>query len=174
MIGILYNDRGHYPRERWESRTMSATITGVSALFVLFLGLVNWVATEIVVTSIIFKDIREWTDNLGMRLKKRHPRTGEKLCYFLKCALCVGVWIGFVEALVFDGPLHSQLTWIGWAAFVANGLLYKGVGHLLLQVNAWFHHRIDLMKVDVQMKQREIALLDNDARPEPASARQDA
>lgn len=115
-------------------------------LLVLFLGGVNWIATEIVVTSVIFEDAREVVDKFGKWVRKRFPRTGRKVCYFLKCALCVGVWIGFIEAAAFGGPLHPHGTWAVWAAFIANGLLYKAPGHLLLQINGWFHNRVELMK----------------------------
>lgn len=115
-------------------------------LLVLFLGAVNWVTTEIVVTSVIFKDVREAADKLGTRIKQKHPRIGEKVCYFLKCALCVGVWIGFIEAAAFGGPLHPHGVWAAWAAFVANGLLYKAPGHLLLQLNGLFHNLVELLK----------------------------
>ena len=75
-------------------------------LLVLGLGLVNWIAVEVIVTSVVFKDLREVVDRLGRHIKSRHPRIGEKVCYFLTCALCVGVWVGFVEASVFGGPLQ--------------------------------------------------------------------
>lgn len=116
---------------------------------VAFLGLVNWIATEVIVTSVIFKDVREVMDRLGKRVSQRSPRLGEKICYFLKCALCVGVWVGFIQAAFFSGPLQLE-GWWSWATFIANGLLFKGAGHLFLQVNGWFHNRIELMKSQVQ------------------------
>lgn len=114
-------------------------------LLILALGAVNWIATEIIASSVIFKDVREAVDKVGERIVGRFPRIGEKVCYFLKCALCVGVWIGFAEAAVFGGPLHPEGMW-AWSAFIANGLLYKAPGHLLLQINAWFHNRVELLK----------------------------
>lgn len=123
--------------------------------YVLMFGAVNWVATEIVVNSVIFKDIREKVGTWGNRVKVRYPRTGEKISYFLTCALCVGVWIGFIEAAVFGGPLHTDIPWLSWSMFVANGLAYKAVGHLLLQINGWFHNRNELMKQQVALVVRE-------------------
>jgi hypothetical protein len=125
------------------------TVNTNGLLLVLLLGSVNWIATEIIVTSVIFKDVREIIDRCGERVKARYPRIGEKICYFLTCALCVGVWIGFMEALAFGGPLQP-LGWASWAAFIANGLAYKAIGHLLLQLNAWFHNRVELMKWQAQ------------------------
>lgn len=126
-------------------------------LLVLFLGAVNWVATEIVVTSVIFEDVRKLVDKLGRRIETRFPRAGSKVRYFVKCPLCVGVWIGFVEAAAFGGPLHPHGIWAVWAAFVANGLLYKAPGHLLLQVNAWFHHRVELTKQQASLAELEVS-----------------
>jgi len=139
------------------------TLDSRGLLLVLFLGAVNWVTTEIVVTSVIFKDLRDAADKLGTRIKKRYPRIGEKVCYFLKCALCVGVWIGFIEAAAFGGPLHPHGEWAAWATFLANGLLYKAPGHLLLQLNGWFHNRVELLKW-----QAEAAKYDADERRELA------
>lgn len=121
----------------------------------LALGVVNWVATEIVVTSVIFEDIRRVVDGLGKRLKPRHPCLSRKVCYFLNCALCVGIWIGFIEAFAFGGPLQPHGLWASWAAFIANGLLYKAPGHVLLQLNAWFHNRNELFKAQIQLVRRQ-------------------
>jgi|GEM_PF-3713904 len=113
--------------------------------FVFFLGAVNWIVTLMLVSALIFEDLRELFDKLGKRVEKRHPRVGRKISDFFKCALCVGVWIGFIQAGLFGGPLRLEGGW-AWATFIANGLLYKAVGHLLLQVNAWFHGRVELLK----------------------------
>lgn len=115
-------------------------------LFVVGFGLVNWIATEIVVNSVVFEDVRELVSGFGRRVHKRHPRIGHKITYFTGCCLCVGVWVGFIEALVFGGPLQIHAGWLAWASFIANGLAYKAVGHLLLQVNGSFHNGVELLK----------------------------
>ena len=129
---------------------MTGNSLGWALASVLFLGGVNWVATEIIVTSVIFEDVREAVIKLGARVEERHPRIGRKVSYFCKCALCVGIWIGFAEAIVLGGPLHPGGIW-AWSAFIVNGLIYKFVGHLLLQVNAAFHNAVELLQQHVRL-----------------------
>lgn len=112
----------------------------MSLTTVLFLGLVNWIATIIIVESVIFEDVREWVQRRGKLMEATRPRAGRKVGYVLTCALCVGTWVGFVEALCFGGPLR-----FGVLSFIANGLLFKALGHLFLQVNALAHHKIEEM-----------------------------
>lgn len=107
---------------------------------VLFLGLVNWIATIIITESVIFEDVRAYVERRGKLLEATHPRAGRKLSYFVTCALCMGTWVGLVEALCFGGPLS-----FGILSFVANGLLFKALGHLFLQVNALAHHKVQWM-----------------------------
>ncbi len=145
------------------------TLDSRGLLLVLFLGGVNWMATEIVVTSVIFEDVRRAVDRFGKHIGRRFPQVGKKLCYFVKCALCVGVWIGFIEAFAFGGPLHPHGIWAAWAAFIANGLLYKAPGHLLLQVNAWFHHRVELTKWQADLAKQEACDRRELAQPSGAS-----
>ena len=112
-------------------------------LTVLYLGIVNWMATVIITESVIFEDFRDMVRRYGKSLEANHPRIGRKVCYFVTCALCMGTWIGFIEAIVFDGPLRF---W--WLSFIANGLLYKGIGHLFLQLNALAHHMVTRLNAE--------------------------
>lgn len=104
---------------------------------VLYLGLINWIATIIIVESVLFEDVRGWIQRRGKLLEETRPAVGRKVSYVITCALCTGTWIGFVEALCFGGPLS-----FGILSFIANGLLFKALGHLFLQVNALAHHRV--------------------------------
>lgn len=52
--------------------------------------------------------------------------TGKKLKYLVNCHLCSGVWVGWVVAAFITPPLG-----IFW-----GGLLYKSVGHGILEVAA--------------------------------------
>lgn len=106
----------------------------MSIELVIFLGLVNWIATIIITESVIFEDVRSVVTSRADCIGRRHPSIGRKLRYFVTCALCMGTWVGFIQAICFGGPLE-----FGYLSFVANGLLYKAIGHLFLQINAWFH-----------------------------------
>lgn len=88
-------------------------------VLVAVMGLVNWLATLIVVEGVIFDEPREW-------LAQRLPL---KLSYLLSCHLCAGVWVGFALALVVPGPIEA-----GVMSVVVNGIAYKAVGHLVLEV----------------------------------------
>lgn len=91
---------------------------------VLFLGLVCWWATTIIVESEITRPLREWCE--------RHMH--EKVAYLAHCHMCCGTWVGLALAAVFGGPFP------GFAGWVANGLLYKAIGHLVLELRpqAWY------------------------------------
>ena len=82
------------------------------------LGLVNWLATTIVVESALLEPVR-------VRVERRWPRLG----YLLDCHLCTGTWVGFALAAAFRR--HP-----GVAGFVFDALLYKAIGHLVLDVVA--------------------------------------
>lgn len=100
---------------------------------VVLLGFANWLATIIIVESVIFEDIRSGMTRLGARLKRSgHPNVGRKLGYVLGCHLCSGTWVGFALAVAVPGvPFH--LRW-WWASVVLNGLVIKGIGHALLEI----------------------------------------
>lgn len=87
---------------------------------VLYLGLVTWLATLIIVEGKIFDTPRQWVVSYAPG----------KLSYLVTCHLCAGTWVGFALAAVAGGPFG------GWAAIVLNGLLYKAIGHLVLEVVA--------------------------------------
>lgn len=121
---------------------------------VIYAGLINWLVTTIFVESTLFAPYRDYFVQRGLRVwigDEKLPRnvvpqgyTPEqletarvepdrywgKLAQFVTCHMCTGVWVGLAEALYFGGPLH------GWAAVVANALLYKAVGHLVLELRS--------------------------------------
>ena len=93
---------------------------------VLFAGLVNWLATLIIVESFVFEPVRSWV---------RQGWPGSKLDYLMSCHLCMGTWAGLILALVVPGPFtHPTLFWF------LNGLLYKAVGHIVLEITAILKH----------------------------------
>lgn len=101
-------------------------------MIVLFAGLVNWLVTLIIVESELFREVRDWVDT----------HAPEKLRYLVHCHLCCGTWIGLALALVLPGPLvavHPLLTWF------LNGLLYKAVGHVTLEITAILKHHNALL-----------------------------
>ncbi len=53
------------------------------------------------------------------------------------CQLCAGVWIGLGLALWTPGPLGN---------FFLDGLLYKAVGHLVLEVQSLLRFSTELIK----------------------------
>jgi hypothetical protein len=99
---------------------------------VVLLGLVNWIATTIVVESEFFRPLRDGIAQIGER-RPRHRAAWEKASYLVGCHLCTGTWIGLVQALVFGSP------WAGVPGLVAGGLVYKALGHLTLELRpqAW-------------------------------------
>lgn len=82
-------------------------------LIVLLLGVVNWIATKILIEGHIFEPVRQQV--------ARVPGFSK----FPTCALCVGTWVGIAEAAVFGGPLA------GMTGFVANALVFKGLGEVI-------------------------------------------
>lgn len=97
---------------------------------VIALGLVNWMATTILVESKLFRPLRQFVNN-----RRFGPRKvlWDKLSYLVGCHLCTGTWVGLAQAAVFGSP------WSGWYGWIAGGLLYKAVGHLVLELRpqAW-------------------------------------
>lgn len=101
-------------------------------IYALFHGLVNWIATTILVESELFRPVRQW-------LERRTDSAGqwwwawEKLRYLAGCHLCVGTWVGLTQAATFGSP------WRGVWGLLAGGLLYKAIGHLVLELRpqAW-------------------------------------
>lgn len=115
---------------------------------VIALGLINWIATTIIVESEIFRPMREaiqfrrvhkfdlpleMTDGQRMVISQYERRTSklwEKAAYFVGCHMCTGTWVGLAEA-VFIGSIFS-----GFVGIVASGLLFKAIGHLTLELVA--------------------------------------
>jgi Protein of unknown function (DUF1360) len=95
---------------------------------VLGLGLVCWIVTTIICESQLTKPLRD--------LVKRKRTFFVWLDYLLSCPLCVGVWVGIAETL------YVQVR-PGFAGFVFSALLYKAVGHLVLELRpqAWTRQR---------------------------------
>lgn len=83
-------------------------------------GLINWLATTIVVEGKIFEPVRN-------RMRGEYAR------YFVGCHLCAGVWVGFAEAVVYMA-CGAAFPFTTWALVLANGLAFKAVGHLILMV----------------------------------------
>ena len=127
------------------------------------LGVVCWLATTLITETEIFRPLRQWLANHAIDHKKLQEQVKEmavaagmntpgnhelqappnwqppkhfwidKAAYLVHCPMCTGVWIGFIEAAFFGSPLHH---WYGW---VAGALLYKAIGHLVLELRpqAW-------------------------------------
>jgi hypothetical protein len=98
---------------------------------VLYAGLVNWLATWIIVEAEVFREVREWFKAKCASLPNK--TLGKKLCYLVECQLCAGTWVGLGLSLFLGGPMEVSIPMIGW---MLNGLLYKAVGHLILEVQA--------------------------------------
>lgn len=112
-------------------------------------GLINWLATTIVVESEITRPLRDWlafrrmstiplppehTDAFKTVIVSYDQRLSpfyEKVAYLFGCHLCSGTWIGLAEAVAF-GPVIAS----GLVGIVATGLLFKAVGHLTLELVA--------------------------------------
>lgn len=114
-----------------------------AVLGVIALGLVNWIVTVIVTQNKVCEDVREFVEHFGTWLEPKSKRLGGKVKYFASCPMCVGVWLGFAEAAAFGGPLHPHPSWASW---IANGLLYKAIGHLVLQLSAVLHNVSEMTK----------------------------
>jgi hypothetical protein len=105
---------------------------------VVFLGLINWFATMLIVEAEITFPIRRGAellvDRLMMSGHRRLGRIADKLSYLLHCHMCCGTWVGLIEAAVFGGPFH------GFTGWVANGLLFKAIAHLVLELRpqSWY------------------------------------
>ena len=104
------------------------------------LGLVNWLATTIVVESELFRPLRAWVDIRHARWvlpdgrrARRHKAAWLKLRYLLACHLCAGTWIGFLEAALVPSVRPAGGGFVGWAI---AGLAIKAIGHITLEVTA--------------------------------------
>lgn len=123
----------------------------------LYASLINWIVTTILVESKLFQPLRDfivteawycrWIDGSWRKCAGRHgpvefPEDFDgpptivmrgpwlKAAQLVTCQLCTRVWVGFALALYFGGPIG------GWAAPVANGLLYAAGGHLIFELRS--------------------------------------
>lgn len=96
----------------------------MTVALVVFLGLIDWFATTIIVEAEITEPIREWGD--------RH--LNEKVAYLLHCHMCCGTWVGLALAATFGSPFP------GLPGIAAGGLLYKAIAHLVLELRpqSWY------------------------------------
>ncbi|RJQ55647.1 MAG: hypothetical protein C4521_01910 [Actinobacteria bacterium] len=109
------------------------------ALLVILVGIVNWWLTTLFVDSLFFEGWRRWVE--------RHFGEHSKITYLIHCHMCLGTWVGLGLAVFIPGPLLWEVR-IGWhgvldyltLSWLLNGLLYKGVGHLFLEVAAAGKH----------------------------------
>ena len=137
-------------------------------------GIINWLVTTIFVESTLFAPWRNWVTQKSMRVcfdngycgplgveisssdvpieiaQSAHIEHGGpwlKLAQLVTCHMCLGTWVAFAEAIYFGGPLGGRF------AIVANALLYKGVGHLVLELRpqAWFNAQVSDNEPDIQI-----------------------
>lgn len=128
---------------------------------VLALGAVCWITTTIICESELFRPLRNYVKaNRPLKYKGPEPTSLDEakrlavqeyrieqapwsiirresglfkwLDFLLCCPLCVGVWVGIAEAI------YVQVR-PGVAGFIFSALLYKAVGHLILELRpqAW-------------------------------------
>lgn len=130
----------------------------MTPIFVLYAALINWFATFVLVESTLFAPWRDFCVKKGQRIlldgvvyrlpftfpsgtDPANPPTYEiifkgpwfKVGQLVTCHTCTGVWVGFIEAIVLGGPF--SLRW-GILTVIANGLLFKAGGHLILELRA--------------------------------------
>src|SRR5678816_537318 len=109
------------------------------------LGLVNWIATTILVDSSLFAKWRSWPITRWDYTARRcfaQEATGRgrwarycvasrwlaKLHELVNCHLCMGTWVAFIQAAFFlDGP---------WYVWTTGALLIKAIGHLVLELRS--------------------------------------
>lgn len=114
----------------------------------IILGIVNWLATMIVVESEICRPLREWVTRRYERYdyfesivpasdwrQKDHRRLvfWQKVKYLVGCHLCAGTWVGLVLAALVPEVRPVGTGFVGW---VIAGLAIKAIGHITLEVTA--------------------------------------
>lgn len=97
----------------------------------LYAGLVVWLVTLVLVEGFVFEWYREGIRKFYQQayIKGRSGFTLsalQKWAYLSTCHLCTGVWVGWAVAAIVGGPWHWLLS----------GLLYKAIGHVILEVTA--------------------------------------
>ena len=115
-------------------------------------GLVNWLATTILVEAKLLEPVRCWVagrtpaaeagwqhddygDPIPLSWQDARPEyiRRPKLAYLVGCHLCTGTWVGLAMAGFVAGPFTAAVSFPP-AAFVLNGLLFKALGHSILHV----------------------------------------
>jgi hypothetical protein len=121
-------------------------------------GLINWLATTVIVEGKIFEPVRS-------------RARGEYARYFIGCHLCAGVWVGFIEAVVYMA-FGAAFPFTSWWLVLANGLAFKAVGHLTLLVVNLGNAVIDYLKDGGNMKIIEVPGTEGAPVPVPVYASQ--
>lgn len=133
-----------------------------------FAGAVCWLATLILVEGVIFQGCREWLKVKCDRIRERcldrdnevrgtwmarnaHAAAG-KIGYLVTCHLCAGTWVGIALTPFAHGPFHSTI--FGVTALL-NGLLYKAMGHLFLEIQAVLMTRSAWQKAQADAQRHE-------------------
>ena len=98
--------------------------------YLLVAGLVNWLATLILVEGKIFQWLRDLPE-------------GEYLRYLFGCHLCTGTWVGILEAIWLTALAPYALPFAGWWLVLANALAFKAAGHMFLVL-----HKLGDAKID--------------------------
>lgn len=102
------------------------------------LGMVNWLASLILVESELFRPLRDRVTakaapprktNTGQRWNSRRTALWDKAAYLISCHLCAGTWIGLALALAVPDVRPFGGGPLGW---LLAGLLIKAVGHVTL------------------------------------------
>lgn len=119
---------------------------------IVLLGMANWLATLLIVESELFRPLREWIfrhwqnairfdsdftatelmENVQVLETFHESYLWRQAKYLVNCHLCVGVWVGFAEALVLVHPLIGS----GVVGIVLTALVFKAIGHATLEVVA--------------------------------------
>lgn len=127
---------------------------------VIFLGLVNWLATTILVESELFRPIRDrlvgqaprwraegYASRVEMVRELRQAQPTARLAalaewasqsvparakvnYLVGCHLCAGTWVGLAIALVAGSPIPGVL------GLMLGALVFKAIGHITLEATA--------------------------------------
>lgn len=119
-------------------------------------GLINWLATTVIVEGKIFEPVRD-------------RARGEYARYFVGCHLCAGVWVGFIEAVVYMA-FGAAFPFTSWWLVLANGLAFKAVGHLTLLVVNLGNAAIDFLKAAPEVVPVSVPGLNGAGTPTPIYA----
>src|SRR5690348_6181589 len=105
QVGPKFPLRGGAMTYAWEFPTLSQV--ALYMVLILAAGVANYIATWVIVLGAIFAEIRDWVEKRCVCVQKRCEKRNQTFCtrttrfvagkvmYFVKCPLCVGVWVGF-------------------------------------------------------------------------------